>query len=293
MDVLTILFAFFTFVFLLLIVGAITINAVSVSKERFEDAGGKASSPAAAGSASSEEIATKVRAVIDPMAASFDTDLCAIYAKLREISKKNEMTGQQITEKEAEARVEKNLALQIPGGALPCPLVKYPRSGSGPVEWLSWLQSLPDDFGSRVVFMAIYADTFLYNNLNDLRSALKLSPDTVQGFADICPPDIATSRRAEAAKKATKAAASSCKLPEDATEEDIEIAITKRLETLVATKEKILAEKNIDLKTLSVEAYIGRAKKNLAALDKIKSQAESGTLASSVTGLPSNVSLSS
>jgi hypothetical protein len=296
MDGLSITFAFLTVSFLLLLVGMTTINTLAATdaKENFENQEGQASAQPAQPADLSAKVSAKVRAVIDPMAASFDTDLCALYGKIREISRKNEMSGQQISEEEANRRVEKSLALQIPGGALQCPLVKYPRSGASPRDWLAWLQSLPDDFGSRVVFMAIYADTFLSKNISDLQTALKLTPETTQGFADICPPDVASSRRAEAAKRAAAAGASaSCKLPEDATEADIESAITKRLETLVATKEKNLQEKSVDLKSLSVQSLLTRAKKNMKSLDSIKQQAESGTLAGNLTGVPNDVSLSS
>lgn len=190
--------------------------------------------------------------------------------------KKNEMAGENgATAQEAEKRVEASLAIKIPGGALPCPLVKYPRAGATDLDWLDFIQKVPTDFGARVVFMAIYAKEFLADKekiLKDTLSGDVTVPMPEEGFV-VCTPDLADTRRAERSKKS----AESCTLPEDLTPEQISEAITLVLKQLVSKKNTLLKEKKID-PLIDILPLIKAATKSAAYINKKSEEAQSGTL---------------
>lgn len=169
MDGLSILLGVLTFIFILVIVGMNSINSIpgilqtANANEGFNDA--KASKETSASASAS----IKIRKVLDKMT---NSKLCPLFTTIRENMAKNAKAGQDISQKEVANRVEADLAIKIPGGALPCPLLKYPKDGASDLEWLDFLQKVPSDFGARVVLMAIFAKDFLGNAQQTLQDAL-------------------------------------------------------------------------------------------------------------------------
>lgn len=288
MDGLSVLFGILTVVFIGVVLGMNTINITTNSTqntkvlENFE--------------VQQSGVETQIRKILDPMAVP---ELCPLFESVRANMRKNEAAGQQISEQEITARVEKTLDLAIPGGALPCPLLTYPKTGASDLEWLDFLQKVPADFGARVVFMALYArnqlvktEITLAGNLKRLKNreiksqvakALGLPPepltqaeleqDSAEGFAALCPPDVADTRRAEKANKQ----AASCQLPEELSPQQIQDAITGFLKKIVATKDATLKAKGVD-PAIDIKPIIAQAQKAASALDARKSQVEAGTL---------------
>ena len=264
MDGLAILIGVLTFLFLLALLYMNYNNAKQESKsigvDGFQDVA-KAGAEA------------QIRAVLDPMIVP---EICPLYTTIRTNMKKNEMAGENgATAQEAEKRVEASLAIKIPGGALPCPLITYPRSGASELDWLDFIQKVPTDFGARVVFMAIYAKEFLADKekiLKDTLSGDVTVPMDEEGFL-VCTPDLADSRRAERSKKS----AASCTLPEDLTPEQIHEAIAVILKQLVSRKNTALKEKKID-PLIDIRPLIKAATKSAAYINKKSEEAQSGTL---------------
>lgn len=215
----------------------------------------------------------QIRAVLDPMIVP---EICPLYTTIRTNMKKNEMAGENpATAQEAEKRVEASLAIKIPGGALPCPLITYPRAGASELDWLDFIQKVPTDFGARVVFMAIYAKEFLADKekiLKDTLSGDVTVPMPEEGFV-VCTPDLADTRRAERSKKT----AESCTLPEDLTPQQIHEAIAVILKQLVSQKNTLLKEKKID-PLIDILPLIKAATKSAAYINKKSEEAQSGTL---------------
>ena len=215
----------------------------------------------------------QIRAVLDPMIVP---EICPLYTTIRTNMKKNEMAGENgATAQEAEKRVEASLAIKIPGGALPCPLITYPRAGATELDWLDFIQKVPTDFGARVVFMAIYAKEFLADKEKILKDTLSgdiTVPMPEEGFV-VCTPDLADTRRAERSKKS----AQSCTLPEDLTPEQIHEAIAVILKQLVSQKNTLLKEKKID-PLIDILPLIKAATKSAAYINKKSEEAQNGTL---------------
>ena len=212
----------------------------------------------------------QIRAVLDEMDSK---DLCPLFAVIRTNMIKNAKAGQDISDQEAAKRVEADLAIKIPGGALPCPLLTYPKAGSSDLEWLDFLQKVPSDFGARVVLMAVFAQGFLATTEQTMKLALSGNgtPPVAESFA-ICSPDVADSRRAEKQHKG-----SSCTLPEDLGPDQIKEAVTKLLKDLVGNKTTILESKKID-SLVDIKPLITQAKVSAAYLSKKAEQAQNGDL---------------
>ena len=224
----------------------------------------------------SSTVEPQIRAVLDKLT---NKDICAIYDKIRSTMAKNETAGPTgVSDTEAAKRVEANLAIKIPGGALKCPLFKYPKAGSTDIEWLSFLITIPPDFGARIVFMAIFAKEYLADIETTLKSALSGNGtvpkvNSTEGFA-VCTPDVAATRRAEKAAKVQGV----CTLPEEMSKKEIEDAVTELLKQLVSEKTTILKSKQIDPK-ININPLIAEANKSLLYIDKKSQQAQDGTLA--------------
>ena len=256
-------------------------------------------------------VGNQIRAVLDPMVGGAD-DLCSVYETIRQNIAKNEKAGQSISDAEVNKRVEKALALKIPGGALQCSskgsLLQYPRDGSSDLDWLDFLQKLPSDFGARVVFMAIYARDSLKETAQGMKDALAgkgvpksdegfrdssntlpgntisnmpsanggrhIQFDFPEGFASICPPDVAQTRRLEKKKQLE----AGCVLPEEVGPEQVKEQVTKLLGKLVAEKTNILKAKDID-PLIKIKPILDEAKVHQAYLKKTGADAESGNLA--------------
>jgi hypothetical protein len=251
------LFEILTLIFLLLLVGMLWKSHT----EGFENPSPSKGVPQAS------KIQNEIRSVLDPMVTPYADDICSLFTSIRQTALKNEKAGQQISDAEAERRVEDQLKQKIPGGALPCPLLTYPKPGSGDIEWLDFLQKVPPDFGARVVLMAVYAKDTLQKYQTEVSSSFK------ESFADICTPDVAETRRAEKAKKAQQG----CTLPEDAKPEDIESQVTSLLQKLVEQKQKILKEKGIDLQT-DIGSLVTQAKQSQKFLQEQQTKIESGNV---------------
>jgi hypothetical protein len=258
-----ILLGILTIAFLVLLFGMNTANRFRSTSEGFE--------------VQQSPLAPQIKAVLDPMIEPAK-DLCSVFTTVRKNMIQNEKTGQSISDKEAEQRVNAALALKIPGGALPCPLLTYPKESATDIEWLTWLSSLPPDFGARIVLMAVYAKETLQSAAQGLRSALagnlNAATKVTEAFA-VCPPDVAATRRAEKAKQGKTS--EQCILPEDLKPEDIQEQVTRLLKRFVATKTQVLKENNIDPNT-DITPLLQDAKINQAYLDKQGKAAEAGTL---------------
>lgn len=213
-------------------------------------------------------IQTKIKAILEPLKGS--DDLCVLYESIRRIAIQNEKADSNVSDSEAAQRVEKTLSVNIPGGALPCPLLVYPQSSSSDLVWLDWLQKIPDDFGARVVFMTLYARDYLLKQEQDVRDTLSGTKAPIQESFAICPPEIAKNLR-------NKNLESSCKLPESLSEKEIQNEIQKRLQTIVATKSKLLSAKNIN-PSIDLNPILQQAMKSKNYLESVKNNIESGTL---------------
>jgi hypothetical protein len=246
-------------VFFAVLIGMNTINSVNVPQE-----------PVIDGFVDSSDIEVQIRAVLDEMDSK---ELCPLFAVIRTNMLKNAKAGQDISDQEAAKRVEADLAVKIPGGALPCPLLNYPKAGSSDLDWLDFLQKVPSDFGARVVLMAVFAEGFLTTTEQTMKLALSGNgtPPVAENF-EICSPDVADSRRAEKQNKGT-----SCTLPEELNPAQIKEAVTKLLKDLVGNKTTILKSKKID-PLLDIKPLIAQAKKSAEYLSKKAKQAESGEL---------------
>jgi hypothetical protein len=274
MDGLVLLFGVLTLLFVGLVIAMNVVN-VTASTDGFVDAG-------VAGTAASGTslLAPKIRAVLEPMTASGD-DLCALYDILRQTGIKNAKAGPGDPPSDAEAarKVEADFALKIPGGALPCPLLTYPKEGATDLDWLAFVQTIPKDFGARIVFMALYARDTLKEQLTTIKSSLgegfrSLNVAYIgiadEGFQAICTPEAAASRKANALT-------ASCTLPEDLSPQQIDQAATDLLKSLVVGKMNALNAKKIS-SSLNIAPIVKEALGYAAKLKEYSDKAQSGTL---------------
>lgn len=270
MDGVSLLFGVFTVLLLLSIVGMQWNNQRMV--EGFKDTA-TTTTTTTTFTTTPTPVETAIRNVLDTMDMK---DLCPVFESLRTTMLKNETAGKSISEEEAADRVEKTLALSIPGGALPCPLLTYPKKGSSDLEWLDFLQKVPSDFGARTVLMAIYAMNRLGSAERQLRAVLagdKVPQEKEEGFINLCPPDVATTRRAEKQQKIV----ASCVLPEDVDQKTIEDGVQELLKNIVSTKLKVLRSKNINPE-VNVQPILQKAKESAAFLKEQQAAAQEGTI---------------
>jgi hypothetical protein len=276
MDGGTILFLALSFLFLIVVIGMniVNVNYKPLYEEGFAD--------------SSSNIEGQVKGVLEPMNIK---GICDLYGNIREFMKESEIATNRVSEKEASSRVEASLAIKIPGGALPCPLLNYPKGGSGSLEWLNFLQSIPTDFGARVVFMALYAKKELNRreinikasfNGNPVKTDAEFDKEDMEPFTGLCPPTVADTRRAEQLNKEN----SDCKLPEDMSEDDIQSAVKELLDTIVKTRSSILTKRGVDPK-IDLTSVLASAEASMKYIVKMKGKAKEGTLATELN-LPSS-----
>ena len=275
MDGLVLLFGVLTLLFVGLVIAMNVVN-VTASTDGFVDAGVSAAGAAAP----LPTLPPKIRAVLEPMTASGD-DLCALYDILRQTGIKNAKAGPGDPPSDAEAarKVEADFALKIPGGALPCPLLTYPKEGATDLDWLAFVQTIPKDFGARIVFMALYARDTLKEQLTTIKSSLgegfrSLNVAYIgiadEGFQAICTPEAAASRKANALT-------ASCTLPEDLSPQQIDQAATDLLKSLVVGKMNALNAKKIS-SSLNIAPIVKEALGYAAKLKEYSDKAQSGTL---------------
>jgi hypothetical protein len=237
------------------------------------------------------EIASEIRETLDKLAFYTSPDgsdgsdgsgsdgakLCTIISLIRMTMAENEAVGQNLSNAEISKRVETTLSTAIPGGVLPCPLLQYPSDSATDLEWLTWLQTVPTDFGARVVLMAVYADVTITSVTNKMKDALSgdINIPSLQGFVDVCTPTTSEKKRSELEEK-------NCSLPELLTPDQIKEAVTKLLKKLVSEKERILAkvakENPLTLGSIDVHAHIQSAIVAANYLNKQKQSLEAGTL---------------
>jgi hypothetical protein len=120
-------------------------------------------------------------------------------------------------------------AKNIPGGALPCPLVQYPSAGASDTEWLAWFQNIPPDFGARVVFMVLFAD----NTITPQKDAIEKM--LTQGFENtaVCTPELlGLKKQIDSAGK--------CVMPDNMTSEQVSVSVDTIIQQLEDTKKKLL-----------------------------------------------------
>jgi hypothetical protein len=96
-------------------------------------------------------------------------------------------------------------------------------------------------------------------------------------FTSLCPPDIAQSRR-------NQSIAATCSLPESLSPKDVQTLITKRLQTLVSTKSKVLSSKQVE-SSIDIDPIVEQAIISKNYLDSVKQNVESGTLPLSSSAL--------
>lgn len=277
MDGLSFLFGILTLLFLVAILGMNLANTSRV-EEPFVDSGSVAKS----------EIASEIRETLDKLAfytspdasdasASDGTRLCMIISLIRMSMAENEGVGQNLSDAEISKRVEATLSTAIPGGILPCPLLQYPSDSATDLEWLTWLQTVPTDFGARVVLMAAYADVTITSVANKMKDALSgnIKIPSLDGFVDVCTPTLSEKKRSELEEK-------NCSLPESLTPAQMKEAVTKLLKKLVSEKERILAkvrkENPLTLGEIDVHTHIQNAIVAANYLNKQKQSLEAGTL---------------
>jgi hypothetical protein len=274
-----ILLGVLTFAFLFIIFGMNYISLVrSKRKEGFADAK-EAKAKGEGEVKATSAIENQVRLVMDGLAVP---EICPLYTTIRKNAVQNYTAGPNaLSIADANKKVEANLAIKIPGGALPCPLFTYPKAGSTDLDWLAFVQGIPSDFGARVVFMAIYAKDYLGTTEQSLKDALSgkgqvPKVDPAEAFT-VCTPDVADTRRAEKANKVKAQAAATCELPEDMKPEDLEKAVLDLLKTLVAEKTSILLAKQID-PNLDILPLIKDATASAKYINEKSQQAQDGSL---------------
>lgn len=210
----------------------------------------------------------QIHAVLLPMIKD-GPELCALFDVIRATGVKNAKAGQDITEEEARRRVDKEIS-QSMGGLmpLPCPLLTYPKAGATDLDWLSFVQSIPPDFGVRVLLMALYAQRTLKKQADMLRESLG------EGFADICSPEAAAVRR----KMAAAATPAPCLLPEEMKPAEIQDAVTVLLKTLVANRNAAIAELKALLPSGDISELLKAAAKDADYLKVQAASAQAGDI---------------
>jgi hypothetical protein len=273
MDKLYLLFGVLTFVFLLAIFGMNITATFYTEPEPFVDAKPPSS------------IEKKIRASMDKLAFYMAPDgsvategrkVCDFFLNLRGGLEKNEAKAYPgLAPSEISKRVDAALKIAIPGGPLPCPLLQYPAAGATDVEWVTWLQNIPVDFGARVVFMIVYAD----EKITPTEKTLKEAAVEIQGFVDICTPDITT-------LKEKNAKANSCVMPKDITPEQLNTTTDTILSQLKAaaadTISKQLSLTNPNKIYEDMKMRVARTQKAIDYIDSQKEMADKSGLTDSV-----------
>ena len=219
------------------------------------------------------EIKKTIKKTLNDFTYNLDSELCSLFEKVRKTMMKNEKSSNpSLSESDIKKRVDDSINLKIPGSALPCPLVKYPSDSESLLVWATWLSSLPDDFGARVVFMILFAQKTLSETEQNLKDALSGKKAAMEeAFTAICPPDVAAGKR-------KKQLSDSCELPENMKTEDLIKSIQQKLQTLESTKIKVLKEKNISFSDSEVKSLFNQAIQSMNYLDEKQKETESGTL---------------
>jgi hypothetical protein len=181
-----------------------------------------------------------------------------------------------LSNEEVAKQVEQIIANGVPGGSLPCPLLIYPQPGANDYQWLTFLYSIPDDFGARVVLMAIYADSKIGDSSDQLGTAMNkkttdlspAAPPVSEAFIDVCPTDLAIKKREDLREQ-------SCTLPETLDPVQFQIAISEKLNRLTRTKNNLLTQHLVNPQTpinpmiVSIQTKLKKLDQQKATLNKI------------------------
>ena len=246
-----------------------------------------------AGQESKPTLGTKIKKVLDPLALYTNPvqpegtpipegkDLCAIFDKVRQsLTQSIKGMSTSISDGELMKKVEAQLAIDIPGGALNCPLLQYPLDTATDLEWLTWLQTIPLDFGARVVFMSSYADDKLTTVAKSMKDALsgniELPELSKENFIDssVCTPMLAEKKRIDQAS-------ATCTDPKTMSKEKIEAEVMRILKEIVSEKNRILTSIPLKDRTVTIKdpiKSIRSAKVAAEYLNTQKQKAEAGTL---------------
>jgi len=227
MDGLSILFGILTFAFLAVMLGMNFFNNQSAQKaesfvdlktmlQNAKDAMDPMSKQSQSGAPPPSEIQASIRKTLDQLALntspdgtaiSDGSDLCGIFDNLRKgmaVSEKakqipidavltpgtKQESKSQLSDAEIVRRVEANMAYEIPGGPLNCPLIQYPSTGQSDADWVKWLQGLPRDFGARVIFMTVYADEKLASMYSNIQNVINTPLDVTESFITTTTPQL-------------------------------------------------------------------------------------------------------
>ena len=300
MDKLYLLFGVLTLVFLIMLYGMNTANsfniithsAVATTKAQEEPFANMIPVPSAG--------ETKIRKSMDALAFYTTPDgspaiegksVCGFITNLRDgmIQKESRATPE-LGSTDIAHRVDTELRLAIPGGPLTCPLLQYPASGTEDADWLAWLQSIPTDFGARVVFMIIYADENITPNEQTLKDSIQGVQDMKgnEGFQGICTPDLIRN-------KAEHDSAESCIMPSDITPAQIAVAVDTILTQLLRSRAQILLKKfgkdySLDPTKiyLDMKTRVARTQHALDYIKEQKDQADKSGLTGSVVKVASS-----
>jgi hypothetical protein len=285
MDGLSVLFGILTVLFLVVVVSMnilgtqpkAKVQSIELDQEGFTS-----------GNSPQPTLGSKIKRVLDPLALYTNPegtpipegkDLCDLFAQVRKSMGQN-IRGMDTSMSDSELmkKVEAQLAIDIPGGALSCPLLQYPADTATDLEWLEWLMKVPTDFGARVVFMAAYAEQKLTSVAQSMKDALagdvELPPLPKDGFADLCTPMLAEKKRIDQR-------AATCKDPKSLSPQEIEAEAMKLLKTLVSEKTRILTSLPLKDRTMVPKdpiQSIRAAKVAAGYLNTQKQKAEAGTL---------------
>jgi hypothetical protein len=230
--------------------------------------------------------------------------LCDIYSNMRDFMKKNEIQSSRVSESEAIQRIEKTLAIKIPGGALPCPLLTYPPDGATDDAWFSFLQSVPIDFGSRVVFMILYAKKELKRRADNINAALngektmtdeefekmdkdieKAGGNIYESFTGLFPPTVADTRSMEKFMNPLRSLEEGFEEDKETPEEKLQRQVTTLLNTLTKTRNDTLRAKGIS-PTIDLAPYLSSAKESMKFIIDKQKKLNDGSIVNDVN-LPS------
>lgn len=207
-------------------------------------------------------IPTQIKEVINTL--NPPEDFCILFNHIKQ-AKENELKNNEktLSPSEVSKKIQAELEVEIPGGPPSCPVFVFPKTND-PIHWLDWLQKVPADIGSKIVFTSFYIRDSLKTQSDSLKDALTMT--LTESFAPMCPPDVLESRKKDKLAK-------ECIDPSTLTEKEIEESVKKLLMTLTTTKTKKLKEKNIPINTnvndLITEArgYYDNIMKNKETMD--------------------------
>ena len=220
----------------------------------------------------------QIKSTLDSMTVP---EICPIIENIRDFMKKNEMTQKRISSEEATRTVEATLASKISGGALPCPLLTYPADTAPVEEWISFLESVPVDYGSRVVFMILYAKEELETRVIDIDAALQGKPNKTESFT-VFPPTVSDTRSMERLKNPSPVEGFEEKDKDKETPEQKQQKRVKTLlDKLVKTRNDNLSGKGLS-SNIDLAPYIASAQQSIAYIKDKQNKLNDGSIVNDI-----------